>query len=42
MLAMIFAEYIMRGEQTFERVPNLLKPQVKKILVDQGLEHLTE
>ncbi|MFA8439290.1 hypothetical protein [Pueribacillus sp. YX66] len=42
MLAMIFAEYIMKGKQTFENVPNLLKPQVKQILEDQGLGHLAE
>lgn len=42
MLAMIFAEYIMKEEQTFENVPTLLKPQVKKILEDQGLGHLAK
>lgn len=42
MLAMLFAEYIMKDKQTFENVPELLKPQVKQILIDQGLGHLAE
>lgn len=42
MLAMLFAEYIMRGKQSYNNVPDLLKSQVKQILEDQGLGHLAE
>ncbi len=39
-LAMIFAEHIMKDKQTYANVPAQLKPQVKQILEEQGLGHL--
>lgn len=40
MLASLFAEYIIKGKQTFENVPELLKEQVRQILIEQGYEEL--
>jgi hypothetical protein len=40
MLAMLFATYIIKGQKQYSDVPELLKPQVKKILEDEGLGHL--
>ncbi|WP_307439933.1 CD1375 family protein [Bacillus sp. V2I10] len=42
MLAMLYATYIMKGKWTYSNVPEQLKPQVKHILIDEGLGHLTE
>ncbi|MEH7236747.1 CD1375 family protein [Bacillus sp. JJ1562] len=42
MLAMLFATYIMKGMKSYSDVPELLKPQVKQILEDEGLGHLAE
>jgi len=42
MLAMLFATYIMKGQKHYADVPEMLKPQVKQILEDEGLEHLAE
>lgn len=42
MLAMLFAEHIMKGKRTFAEVPSLLKPQVKNYLEEQDLGHLAE
>ncbi|WP_278187293.1 MULTISPECIES: hypothetical protein [Bacillaceae] len=39
-LAMLFATYIMRGLKQYSDVPEMLKPQVKQILEDEGLGHL--
>jgi len=41
-LAMLFATYIMKGRQTFSGVPDLLKPEVKDILVGEGYGHLAD
>ena len=40
MLAMLYATYIIKGQKTYSEVPEMLKPQVKQILEDQGLGHL--
>lgn len=40
MMAMLWAQQIMLGKKTFDRVPRLLKEQVKEILVDSGMEEL--
>jgi hypothetical protein len=32
----------MKGKWTYSNVPERLKPQVKQILADEGLGHLTE
>lgn len=42
MLAMLYATYIVKGMKTFNEVPNLLKPEVKKILIDMDMGHLAE
>lgn len=48
MMAMLWAQQIMKQETTeearvmYERVPRLLKEKVKQILVDSGMEELTE
>ncbi len=40
MLAMLWATYIISGDKTYASVPDMLKPQVKEILVRENLEHL--
>ncbi len=40
MMAMFFATRVINGRNTFEQVPNSLKPQVYDILVENGVEHL--
>jgi len=42
MLAMLFATYIMKGQKQYDDVPEMLKPQVKQILDDEGLGYLVE
>lgn len=42
MLAMLYATYIMREKVEYSDVPELLKPQVKEILENEGLGHLAE
>lgn len=42
MLAMLFATYIISGDKQYSDVPELLKPQVKEILIREGLGHLVE
>ncbi|WP_302621319.1 hypothetical protein [Bacillus sp. FJAT-27225] len=42
MLALLYATYIMRGLKSYSDVPEMLKPQVKQILEDEGLGHLAE
>lgn len=40
MLAMLYATYIISGDRTYTSVPSMLKPQVKEILIREGLERL--
>lgn len=40
MMALFFAQRIILGKNTFEEIPNSLKPGVYEHLVDSGLEHL--
>lgn len=40
MLVMLYATYIMRGMKTYSEVPEMLKPQVKEILIAEDLESL--
>lgn len=40
MLALLYATYIIRGLWEFKDVPNLLKEDVKKILIAEGREDL--
>lgn len=42
MLALLYATYIIKGKYSFSDVPSSLQPQVRQILVDQGLGHLAE
>lgn len=40
MVAMLWANQIMKGKKTYREVPPLLKPQVAEILRDAGMEEL--
>lgn len=42
MMAMLWAQQIMLGKKTYAEVPRLLKEDVKQILIDSGMEELTE
>ena len=42
MMAMLWAQQIMLGKAVFADVPRLLKDKVKTLLVDSGMEELTE
>ena len=42
MMAMLWAQQIMLGKKTFNQVPRLLKDKVKEILIDSGMEEITE
>lgn len=42
MMAMLWAQQIMLGKKTFSQVPRLLKDKTKEILMDSGMEELTE
>ena len=42
MLAEIFATYIIKGEEKFSDVPNMLKPQVREVLIRLGVGHLAD
>lgn len=39
-MAKIYAELIIKGERTFESVPDIIKPQVREILIERHFEHL--
>ena len=41
-MAVIYATLIVKGKKTFAQVPDLLKPQVKQILIDLELPELAE
>lgn len=40
-MAIIYATLIVKGKKTFSQVPNLIKEQVKQILIDLECEELT-
>lgn len=40
MLAMLFATYIIRGKWKFADVPEILREDVKKIIIAEGREDL--
>ena len=40
MLAMLWANQIIKGKKTYAEVPRLLKQQVAEILRDSGMEEL--
>lgn len=39
-MAVIYVALIVKGKRTYDSVPNLIKPQVKELLIDLELEHL--
>lgn len=41
-MAIIYATLIIKGKKTFAQVPDLLKPQVKQVLIDLDLPELAE
>lgn len=41
-MAMLWAQQIMLGKTTYDKVPRLLKAKVKEILTDSGMEELAE
>ena len=42
MMAMLWAQQIMLGKAVYADVPRLLKVKVKELLIDSGMEELTE
>ncbi len=38
MMAMLWAQEIINGRKTYEQVPRLLKKEVRRILIDSGLD----
>ena len=41
-MAMLWAQQIMLGKAVYADVPRLLKDKVKTLLIDSGMEELTE
>ena len=41
-MAMLWAQQIMLGKAVYADVPRLLKAKVKELLIDSGMEELTE
>lgn len=39
-MAVIYVALIVKGKRTYDSVPDLIKPQVKELLIDLELEHL--
>ena len=39
-MAMLWAQQIMLGKNTYAQVPRLLKDKVKEVLIDSGCEDL--
>ena len=42
MVAMLWVSRIVAGKKTYKDVPRLLKPQVKELLIEAGLEEFIE
>lgn len=40
-MAVIYVALIIKGKKTYADVPDVIKPQVKEILIDLDLEDLT-
>lgn len=40
MMAMFFAQRVILGKTSFDKVPNALKKQVAEVLIDSGLPEL--
>ena len=41
-IAHVYASLIIKGLRTFSSVPEKLKPEVRQVLTDMGLEYLCE
>lgn len=41
-MAIIYATLIVKGKKTFAQVPDVIKPQVKQVLIDLDLPELAE
>ena len=41
-MAMLWAQQILLGKKVFSQVPRLLKDKVREILIDSGMDELTE
>ncbi len=41
-MAVIYATLIMKGKKTLEQVPEAMKEQVMKALIDRGMSELIE
>lgn len=39
-MAVIYVALIVKGKRTYDSVPDLIKPQVKELLIDLELDHL--
>ena len=39
-MAVVYATLIIKGKKTFAQVPDMLKEQVKEVLIDLDCEHL--
>ena len=42
MLALLYATYIIKGLKRYSEVPQMLKADVRQILVDMDMGHLAE
>lgn len=41
-MAIIYAQLIVKGRKKFSDVPDVIKEDVRQVLIDMDLEHLTE
>lgn len=41
-MAVVYATLIIKGKKTIDEVPNLVKDQVKQVLIDMDLPDLAE
>ncbi len=41
-MALVYVSLIIKGRRTYKSVPDLIKPQVKEILIELELEYLIE
>lgn len=39
-MAVIYVALIIKGKKTYDEVPSIIKPKVKKMLIDLGLEEV--
>lgn len=41
-MAIIYAQLIVKGRKKFSEVPDIIKEDVRQVLIDMDLEHLTQ